>query len=60
MKAVVIDRFGGPDELAMRDVPVPSIEEDDVLIKLEYAGVGQWDIFEREGGYDVKELGRQQ
>jgi NADPH:quinone reductase-like Zn-dependent oxidoreductase len=52
MKAVVIDRFGGSDELVMRDVPVPSIEDDDVLIKVEYAGVGQWDIFEREGGYD--------
>jgi len=52
MKAVVIDRFGGPDELVMKDVPVPSIEDDEVLIKVEYAGVGQWDIFEREGGYD--------
>lgn len=52
MKAVVIDRFGGPDELVMRDVPVPNIEDDDVLIKVEYAGIGQWDTFEREGGYD--------
>lgn len=52
MKAIVIDRFGGPDELVMRDIPVPSIGDDDVLIKVEYAGVGQWDIFEREGGYD--------
>lgn len=52
MKAVVIDRFGGPDELVMRDIPVPSIGDHDVLIKVEYAGVGQWDIFEREGGYD--------
>lgn len=52
MKAVVIDRFGGPDELVMRDVPVPSIEDDEVLIKVEYAGVGRWDIFEREGGYN--------
>ncbi|QGU95424.1 zinc-binding dehydrogenase [Clostridium bovifaecis] len=52
MKAAVIDRFGGPNELVMKDVPVPSIEDDEVLIKVEYAGVGQWDIFEREGGYD--------
>lgn len=51
MKAVVIDRFGGPDELMMRDVPVPSIGDDDVLIKVEYAGIGRWDTFEREGGY---------
>lgn len=52
MKAVVLDGFGGPDELVVRDVPVPSYEDDDVLIKVEYAGIGQWDIFEREGGYD--------
>lgn len=52
MKAAVIDKFGGPDELVMRDVPVPSIEDDEVLIKVKYAGIGQWDIFEREGGYD--------
>ena len=52
MKAVVLDRFGGPDELVVRDVPVPSIGDDDVLIKVEYAGIGQWDTFEREGGYD--------
>lgn len=52
MKAVVLDRFGGPDELVVKDVPIPSLGDDDVLIKVQYAGVGQWDIFEREGGYD--------
>jgi len=52
MKAAVIDKFGGPDELTIRDVPVPGIDDDEVLIKVEYAGIGQWDIFEREGGYD--------
>lgn len=52
MKAVVLDRFGGPDELTERDVPIPSMEDNEVLIKVEYAGIGQWDIFEREGGYD--------
>lgn len=52
MKALVIDKFGGPDELMVRDVAIPSIGDNDVLIKVEYAGVGQWDIFEREGGYD--------
>lgn len=52
MKALVLDRFGGPDELVVRDVPVPSIGDNDVLIKVQYAGIGQWDIFEREGGYD--------
>jgi NADPH:quinone reductase-like Zn-dependent oxidoreductase len=51
MKAVVLDRFGGPEELAMRNIPVPDIGSNELLIRVEYAGVGEWDIFEREGGY---------
>lgn len=52
MKAAVIHKFGGPEELAIREVPVPGIDEEEVLIKVAYAGIGQWDMFEREGGYD--------
>lgn len=51
MKAAVLERFGGPEELVLRDIPTPDIEADEILIKVEYAGVGQWDTFEREGGY---------
>jgi NADPH:quinone reductase-like Zn-dependent oxidoreductase len=51
MRAVVIDRFGGPDQLHERHVPVPSPGRGEVLIALETAGVGSWDPFEREGGY---------
>jgi NADPH:quinone reductase-like Zn-dependent oxidoreductase len=52
MKAAVLNKFGGPAELMVKDVPIPSIGDNDVLIRVEYAGIGQWDIFEREGGYD--------
>ena len=52
MRAAVIHKFGGPEELMLEDVPVPGIDDHEVLIKVEYAGIGQWDIFEREGGYD--------
>jgi NADPH:quinone reductase-like Zn-dependent oxidoreductase len=51
MRAVVIDRFGGPETLELREVPVPSLAGRDVLIRVEAAGVGSWDPFEREGGY---------
>ncbi len=51
MRAVVIDRFGGPEQLRERRVPVPSPGRGQVLIGLEAAGVGSWDPFEREGGY---------
>lgn len=52
MKAAVIERFGGPEELVIRDVPIPEIDDDEVLVRVKYAGIGRWDIFEREGGYD--------
>jgi NADPH2:quinone reductase len=51
MGAVVIDSFGGPEQLHERQVPVPSPGPGQVLIRLEAAGVGSWDPFEREGGY---------
>lgn len=51
MRAVVLDRFGGTEELKVREVPVPEVEADEVLIRLESAGIGSWDPFEREGGY---------
>ena len=51
MRAVVIDRFGGPEQFRERRLPVPSPSPGQILIRLEVAGVGSWDPFEREGGY---------
>jgi len=51
MKASVIDKFGDENEFKTKFIPIPSLDKDQVLIKLEYAGVGSWDVFEREGGY---------
>ncbi len=51
MKAAAIDRFGGPETLVLRTLPVPEPGPDEVLIRIEVAGVGEWDPFEREGGY---------
>jgi NADPH:quinone reductase len=51
MRAVAIDGFGGPERLHERELPVPSPGPGEVLIRLEAAGVGSWDPFEREGGY---------
>ncbi len=52
MNAVVLDRFGGVDELSSRRLPLPEVGDDDVLIRVEFAGVGSWDADEREGLYD--------
>jgi NADPH:quinone reductase-like Zn-dependent oxidoreductase len=51
MRAVAIDRFGGVEELRVRQVPVPEVGADEVLIRVETADVASWDPIEREGGY---------
>ncbi|XXF76245.1 NADP-dependent oxidoreductase [Myxococcaceae bacterium GXIMD 01537] len=49
MKAAAIDRFGGPEVLGMKTIAVPEVGPGEVLIRVEAAGVGQWDPSEREG-----------
>lgn len=49
MRAVVIDRFGGPEEMQLRDLPVPVAEPGELLIKLDTIGVASWDPLERQG-----------
>src|SRR5690348_7917713 len=49
MRAVVMDRFGGPEVLRVGTLPVPEPKPDQILIQVESAGVGIWDQLEREG-----------
>jgi NADPH2:quinone reductase len=51
MKAVAIDRFGGIETLKMRVLQIPDVGDDEVRVRVEAAGVGVWDPFEREGGF---------
>jgi NADPH:quinone reductase-like Zn-dependent oxidoreductase len=51
MRAVALDKFGGLEALKIQNLPIPQIESHEVLIRVEAAGVGAWDPFEREGGF---------
>ena len=51
MRAAVIDRFGGIENLHLGTLPIPDFGSDEVLIRVETAGVGVWDAYEREGGF---------
>jgi NADPH2:quinone reductase len=57
MRAIALDRFGGPETLTLQTVVIPEAGADEILIRVESAGVGAWDPFEREGGF-VELLGR--
>lgn len=49
MRAVAIDRFGGPKVLTIHILPVPSVGPREVLIAVHTAGVGSWDADMRTG-----------
>lgn len=51
MKAIVIERFGDFNEFKLQTVSVPEIGPDGVLIRVEWSGLGSWDVDEREGRY---------
>jgi NADPH:quinone reductase len=56
MKAIALDRFGGLETMKLQMLPVPEVGPNDVLIHVEWTGVGKWDPFEREGGF-AREFG---
>jgi NADPH:quinone reductase len=51
MKAIVIEKPGGPEVLKLFDRPVPTANENDLLIQVFAAGVNRPDIMQRQGNY---------
>ena len=51
MRAVAVTEFGGPEKLALMDLPVPQPAAGEALVKLEYAGLNFIDIYMRSGEY---------
>ena len=51
MKAVRIHRFGGPEVMQIEDVPTPSPQAGQVLVRLAAAGLNYIDVYQRSGLY---------
>lgn len=51
MKAIQIDRYGGPEVLVRRELPIPAPGPDEVLVRLKYSGINFMDIHTRQGKY---------
>lgn len=49
MRAAALDRFGGPEVLTTREMPVPEVGPSDVLIATHTVGVAGWDADMRGG-----------
>jgi len=43
MKAAVIDRYGTPDVLELKDVPTPTPKINEVLVRVHAASINDWD-----------------
>jgi NADPH2:quinone reductase len=51
MKAAVVETAGPPNTLHIKNVPLPRLARNHVIIALEYAGLGVWDAAQRAGSY---------
>jgi NADPH:quinone reductase len=51
VKAIVVERTGGPEVLDLREVPDPRPGPGQLLVEVEAAGVNYRDVYEREGRY---------
>lgn len=53
MKAVRVKEFGGPEAMSYEDIEAPSLEEGQVLVKVEAAGINYIDTYQRTGLYQI-------
>ena len=51
MKAIVITRLGGPEVLEVQDVPEPTAQPGQVLVRVQAGGLNFADIMTAQGGY---------
>jgi len=49
IRVAALDRFGPPSAFKIRELPAPSVGKRDVLIAIDTAGVGSWDVDIRKG-----------
>jgi NADPH:quinone reductase-like Zn-dependent oxidoreductase len=56
MRAVVFDRFGGPEVLELRETPDPRPKANEVLVQVKACGINHLDLWVRQGlrGLDVE------
>ena len=53
MRAIRIDKHGGPEQLELQDVPVAPKKENEVTLRVDLAGVNFIDVYHRRGQYQI-------
>src|ERR1700724_867159 len=54
MKAIQVQKHGGPEVLTLVDLPVPQPKSGEVVVKISAAGVNFVDTYLREGRYPTQ------
>jgi NADPH2:quinone reductase len=54
MKAIQVQKFGGPEVLELKEIPTPKPGKGEVLVKVKAAGVNPYDTYMRAGTYAIK------
>lgn len=54
MKAIQVHQFGGPEVLALHEIPAPKPGPGEVLVRVRAAGVNPYDTYMRSGSYAIK------
>jgi len=49
MKAIVINQYGGTDQLILKEIPMPDPQEGDVLISIKAFGINRAETYMRQG-----------
>jgi NADPH2:quinone reductase len=52
LKSIQIDRYGGPEVLVRRDIPLPAPAAGELLVRVSHAGINFMDVHTRQGKYD--------
>ncbi|CAI3924000.1 NADPH:quinone reductase or related Zn-dependent oxidoreductase (Qor) (PDB:2VCY) [Commensalibacter communis] len=55
MKAIIVQNPGGPEELALSTLPIPTCKEGEILVRVLAAGINRPDIMQRKGLYPPPE-----
>ncbi|MDA8198997.1 MAG: quinone oxidoreductase [Thermaerobacter sp.] len=53
MRSIRLHQFGAPDVLVAQETPMPKPAADEVLVRMEAAGINYLDVYQRSGAYPV-------
>src|SRR4051812_8849143 len=53
MRALIFEKFGGPEVLQYIDIPNPVISENEILVRMKAIGLNFADIYRRKGNYHL-------